>query len=247
MVLVKFTGFEASPRGLRAVVTLGVLLLLSALVTACASPFDASTSTRFDAGSDKAIVLVGTSVSRVQDDGAGTARRLETYWQEYDPSAQRLRPDGESFLTRLSAGSVAEPGYLIPTVSVLEVDPGDYALIGAGFPHLMTLYVRSKGALTRSDRLGNYQSWTHTVDPRRHVNPTAPVNPGQHLVFSVSAGQIVYIGHLRFQKLERIDNLVSIDYSHDEAAARQALARIPGISGTMITLDLRRPAQSVSR
>lgn len=227
--------------------TLAAMMLLTVVLSACASPFDVGSGTQFDASSDKAIVLVGTSVSRVQADGAGSVRRLETYWQQYDPAASRLQSGGESFLTRLGASPVAEPEYLVPTVSVLQVDPGDYALIGAGFPHLMTLYVESKNTFTRTDPLGNAESWTHTVDPRRHIDPQAQVYPRQNLVFSVAAGQIVYIGHLRFEKPQYIDNLVSIDYTHDEVAAREALARFPGIAGEMVTLDLRRPAQSVSR
>ena len=67
------------------------------------------------------------------------------------------------------------------------------------------------------------------------------------MVFSVAAGQIVYIGHLRFRKRDYRDNFIQIAYSRDEAAARQALMSFPGITGEMITLELRRPTQSSSR
>ncbi len=223
------------------------MMLLVVVLSACAGSFDASTATQFDASSDTAIVLVGTSVSRPQDKGVGVVRRLETYWQEYDPSTLRLQPEGESFLTRVSAGAVSDPQYLIPTVSVLQVDPGSYALIGAGFPHLMTLYVPPKDTMTQRDSRGRLQSWTHTVDPRRHIDPEADVDPRGNVLFSVEPGQILYIGHFTFEKWSYIDSLRSVDYSLDEEAARQVLEGFPGISGEMITLDLQNPAQSVSR
>lgn len=240
-------GCRLSARWGKAPAPLAAIVLLAVILSACASPFDASTATQFGPSSDKAIVLIGTSVSQVQDKGAGTVRRLETYWQQYDPSTLRLRPEGRSFITRISAGAVAEPAYLIPTVSVLEVDPGSYALIGAGFPHLMTLYVPVKDTMTQRNPLGRLQSWTHTVDPRRHVDPEADVKPRANMLFSVEPGQVVYLGHIAFKKPDYIDTLRSMDYYLDEDSAREALKAFPGISGEMITLDLRRPAQSVSR
>ena len=247
----KPAGCRALARGRKTAAPLFKRLLfaafLSAGLSACATSFDVSPSTEFDASSKTAIVVVGTSVSRAQDKGVGSVRRLETYWQEYDPSTLRLRPGGESFVTRVGASPVAEPEYLSPTVSVLQVDPGSYALIGAGFPHLMTLYVPLKDSMIQRDSRGRLQSWTYTVDPRRHVDPEAGLDPRGNVLFTVEAGQILYIGHFQFLKYPYIDSLRSMDYSLDEESARDVLDAFPGISGEMITLDLQNPWQSVSR
>ena len=73
------------------------------------------------------------------------------------------------------------------------------------------------------------------------------VDPHRNVLFLVSPGQIVYIGHFQFIKWEGIDSLIRIDYSQDKAAAEEALKAFPGISGIMITYDPRKPPQSVSR
>lgn len=133
-----------------------------------------------------------------------------------------------------------------PTISVLEVDPGAYALVGAGVPHLASSFVESKRSSTPTDDRGRLQTWTHTVDPRRHIDPAAEVNR-QNFLFSVSPGEILYIGHFEFLKWPFSDSIKSLNYFQDEDAARDALANYPGISGILVTFDPAKPPQSVSR
>ena len=218
--------------------------LLCLAATGCSGAPEASHSLHFDAHSDKAIVLIGTRVNLAQVDNVGVERSLSTFWQQYDPDTGHLVPGGETFQTKVVASPFsAEPAYLKPTVSVLEIEPGDYALIGAGFPNMMTTYVAPRP----SKLLNGNQSWHHTVDPRVHIDPQAAVNPRQQFLFSVLPGEVLYIGHFDFQKWPLDDSLRGLQHFQDEAAARAALAAYPGITGLMTTFDPKRPPQQVSR
>jgi hypothetical protein len=224
---------------------LACLLLLGLFAAGCSGASSVPHSLTFDATSDKAIVILGTSVTGEQQEEIRSGRSFSTFWVEYDPATDRLLPDGETFETSVVASAFTEkPAYLTPMVSVLEVDPGAYALIGAGFPHLMTTFVRSKEGPT--DGRGRGQSWHFTVDPRVHIDPAAEVTRGNYL-FSVVPGEILYIGHFEFVKWGHSDSIRGINYQQDAAVARQALADYPGISGFMRTFDPARPPQSVSR
>lgn len=221
-------------------------LSLALLAAGCTGAPEASRSLTFDATSDKAIVVIGTSTNRAQQEEIRAGRRLSTFWMEFDPARQRLVPGGKTFMTAVEGGVFSAPAYLKPTIAVLAVEPGSYALVGAGFPHLVSTFVPSKENSALQDSLGRRQSWTHTVDPRRHVDPAAEVGRG-HYRFSVSAGEILYIGHFEFEKWDYLDSIRSINHSQDEAAARAALAGYPGISGLMVTYDPASPPQSVAR
>lgn len=222
--------------------------MLTLLAAGCAGAPEASRSLRFDAGSDKAIVIIGTSVTRAQEENVRVERSLSTFWQQYDPGKGRLVPGGKTFHTKVVASAFsADPAYLQPTVSVLEIEPGDYALIGAGFPHLMTTYVSPRPTNLHNGYGGRRQSWHHTVDPRVHIDPEATVDRQRNFVFTVHPGEILYIGHFEFEKWGYRDSLRSINFTRDEAAARTALTDYPGISGLMTTYDPARPPQSVSR
>lgn len=224
------------------------LFLLLPLLAACAGSSDASRSLSFDGHSDKAIVILGTSVNRAQEEEIRAGRSFSTFWQEYDPASQRLLPGGGTFVTTVSAGAFSStPAYLTPTVSVLEVDPGAYALVGAGFPHSASTFVKSKPSSASTDEKGRVQTWTHTVDPRMHIDPAAAVSRPQNFLFTVAPGEILYIGHFQFVKWPLTDSLISVNYFQDAAAARAALADYPGISGVMVTFDPAKPPQSVSR
>jgi hypothetical protein len=222
------------------------LVLLALAGAGCSAAPEASRSLRFDAASKSAIVVIGTSVNEGQEEAIRSGRSLSSFWMEYDPDTRRLVPNGKTFLTKVEGGVFAEPSYLKPTVSVLEVEPGDYALIGAGFPHLGTTFVASKRPLGQRDFTGRPTSWHFTVDPRMHVEPEAPVER-HNFAFSLRPGELVYIGHFEFLKSGYSDGLRSINYFQDEAAARAALAEYPGIAGTMIVVDPAKPPQSVAR
>src|SRR3546814_2919901 len=79
--------------------------------------------------------------------------------------------------------------------------------------------------------MGELETWTHTVDPRRHIDPAAEVGRGRNFLFTVLPGEILYIGHFEFLKWDFSDRLRSLNYFQDEAAARQVLVDYPGISG----------------
>jgi hypothetical protein len=224
---------------LRRIVASVMLLLLAG----CASLSGASRSTQFGPSSETAIVVVGTSASAAQV-LSGSGESLSTFWRQYDPLARRLISEGNTFRTKVFKAPFTpfvapDRGYLDPTVTVLEVPPGDYALIAAGFPHLMTLFVSAVD--------GSRQANTYVVDPMKYVAPEAEVDSRKNFVFSVSAGEIAYIGHLQFVKPALWDQFVSIDYSLDPDAARAALEEYPRIKGDMITLDLTLPTEQAAR
>ena len=213
------------------------------LLAGCAGNSGTGRSTAFGPSSETAIMVIGTSASAAQvlsDSGAS----LSTFWQQYDPLARRLIPGGNTvqtkvFKRRFTPFVSPDRGYLDPTVAVLDVAPGDYALTAAGFPHLMTLFVPTRD--------GNRQAGTYVVDPTKHVDPAAEVDPRSNYTFSVSAGQIVYIGHFQFVKPPLWDRISSINYTLDPNAARAALDDYPGIEGEMLTLDLSRTTEQAAR
>jgi hypothetical protein len=227
-------------RALRALLVLAAPVLWLA---ACAADFDAKRSTEFGPSSDKAIIVIGTSTNTAQSLHQ-SGESLSTFWQQYNSVSRQLIEGGNSIQTKVFKAPFTPfigsgRGYLDPTVTVLEVEPGGYALIAAGFPHLMTLFVRSVDGATQAN--------TYVVDPRKYVDPEAEVDPRKNFVFSVAAGQIAYIGHLEFVKLQYFDKFVSINYSLDPAAARAALEDYPGITGDMVTLDLTLRTEEAAR
>ncbi|GAB4362853.1 MAG: hypothetical protein Kow00114_18440 [Kiloniellaceae bacterium] len=216
------------------------LALTAALLSGCSGPPEASRSLSFDASSDQAIVVLGTSASSAQAI-TWSGESLSTFWQEYDPLAGRLIVSGNILRTKVFKSPFtpfvgAGRGYLDPTVTVLEVEPGHYALTAAGFPHLMTLFVPSKD--------GRSQASTYVVDPTKFVAPTAQVDPRRNYAFSIAAGQVAYIGHFEFVKRRFDDQIVSINYVQDPAAAREALKDFPGITAGLTVLDLEQPTES---
>lgn len=222
--------------------------LLALAGAGCSAAPEASRSLQFDAESDNAILLIGTRVNLAQEENVGVERSLSTFWQEYDPDTGRLVPGGKTFQTKVAASAfTAEPAYLKPTVSVLEIEPGDYALVGAGFPNLMTIYVELRPTKLLNGGPGRRQSWHSTVDPRVHIDPEAAVDPRRQFLFSVLPGEVLYIGHFDFQKRPLSDRLQTLHHFQDEAAARAALADYPGITATMTVYDPKRPPQQVSR
>lgn len=224
---------------------LPLVLLLLLVLAGCAGASGASRSLSFDSSSDTAIVIIATSVNRAQQEKVTSGRSLSSFWVEYDPDSMQLVPGGRTFVTTVSASALSDtPAYLKPTVSVLEVEPGAYALVGAGFPHLMSTFVATRPG--QQDDRGRGQSWHFTVDPRVHIDPSAAVTRS-HYLFSISPGEILYVGNFEFVKWDYIDSLRSINYAQDPAAARAALAAYPDITGIMVTYDFAKPPQSVAR
>ena len=236
----KSAHYTIRPTRARSVWAMMSVILLAPLLSACAATIDASTSTRFDPDSDKATVLVGTSVNASQT-FSWSGRSLATYWHEYNFATGRLVPKGQTFLTKIRELPFGESDYESPSVRVMEVEPGDYALIGAGFPHQMTIYVNT------IDGRNQIETRSPVVDPREHIDPRAAVDPDRNFLFSVDAGQIVYIGHFQFLKLKDLDRLVAIHYSQDLPAARAALKEYPGVTGEIIPLNLTVRTETAAR
>ncbi|MPZ11602.1 MAG: hypothetical protein GEU89_15550 [Kiloniellaceae bacterium] len=227
--------------------TLTGMLLTLVLASACAGPATIDSSARFDAASDKAILVLGSS-TLWKEDFRDPDRSLTLHWQEFDPKTLRLVPGGKGF-TSLTRGSVrlkrADP---YPAAQVLRVEPGSYALVAAGSGSSKTLYVQQK------DRYVN--KWGHTmvrghyvyIDPLEYIDPGAQLAVGQNYMFSVAAGQVVYLGHFEFARHTRyLGGFTRARRFEDEVAARAALAGYPGISGPMIIVNPAKPPQSVAR
>ena len=96
----------------RLLFTVSGLLLALLLASACAGSSGASRSLSFDARSDSAIVVIGTSVSEEQEEEVRSGRSLSSFWVEYDPDTQRLVPGGATFTTSLTASAFSgSPAY----------------------------------------------------------------------------------------------------------------------------------------
>lgn len=127
-----------------------------------------------------------------------------------------------------------------PMVQVLEVDPGDYALIGVTITRTLTLFVKPEGPIRHHYQDSNAQVLAG-------IETTASVTPKSNFLFSMRPGQIVYIGDFDFVQQEAGSNKITkVNYSHDEAAARAALQSYPGITGDMVTLNLTLPTEQAA-
>src|SRR3546814_19170830 len=89
----------------------------------------------------------------------------------------------------------------------------------------MTTFVASKQNSGLVENMGELETWTHTVDPRRHIDPAAEVGRGRNFLFTVLPGEILYIGHFEFLKWDFSDRLRSLNYFQD-AAARSEERRV---------------------
>ena len=236
---------ELLEKGLRAARLAGAVAMLSLGIAACTGPTTLDSTARFDAASDKAIVVLGGSIFWTED-FRDPDQSLTLHWLAFDPKTLRLVPDGKGF-TSLTRGAVRlKVGDPYPPARVLLVEPGSYALVAAGSGLSKTVYVPIQ------DRYKNEwgQTWVKDpyIDPLEYIEPQARLAHGRTYLFSVEAGQIVYLGHFAFGRDSRY--LGSFSWARrieDEAAARAALAEYPGIAGTMIVLDPARPPQSVAR
>jgi hypothetical protein len=221
------------------------LLLFAIAGAGCQAAPEASRSLSFDATSDKAVVVFGTSADRNQtapeDPWYREPRSLLTHWQQYDPESKLLVPEGSRVKSLRSDGFLENTDRQVATVHVLEVDPGDYALIATMLGRTLTLFV---------EPTGNIRYHYDGVSDRALAGITTrgPVAPGRHFVFSVRPGQVVYIGHFDFVHAGNGNHkIVDINHSQEADAARAALRDYPGIEGDLVTLDLSRPTEQAAR
>lgn len=225
--------------------SLAGMFAVAALLAACAAPTALDSNARFDATSEKAIVVVGGSVFWTED-FRDPDQSLTLHWQAFDPITLRLLPEGEGFtsLTRAAVRmKISDP---FPPAQVLQVEPGSYALVAAGSGISKTFYVpvqeryKSKWGLKRTrDRY---------IDPLAYIEPRAQLAAGKNYMISVEAGQVVYLGHFVFHRDSRYFSGLSLPRRvEDETAARKALQDFPGISGEMLIFDPSRPPQAAAR
>jgi hypothetical protein len=232
-------------RAFRPVVPRALALVLLALAAACAAPTIPDRSVRFDATSDQAIVVLASSVYWTED-FRDPDKSLTLHWQQFDPKTLRLVPGGKGFtsLTRGAVRTRRDDPY--PPAQVLQVEPGSYALVAAGSGLSKTIYVATQERYR--NKWGHKLVKDHYIDPLKYIEPQARLAYGKNQLFSVEAGQIVYLGHFEFSRNSRyLSNSATPRRVEDEAAAQAALAGYPGISGPMIVVDPAKPPQSTAR
>jgi hypothetical protein len=228
----------------RRLACVAALALVAGLgLASCAMTTEAPTSVTFDKSSDTAIVLLGTNV-QWWDGYIGVGRSVASYWQEYDPRTKRLVPGGHTFWTDVSDTIWVKSDYRRPTIRVLEVAPGSYAMTAAAVTAPGLVQVSSAFVAMKTPGASGVRTKGHFIDPREHIAPSAAIDDQKNFVFSVPAGQIIYIGHFEFVRAHgNSDVIVDVNYSFDETAARTALAEYPAITGDMVTLNLALPTE----
>lgn len=225
---------------------LAALALVAGLaLTSCAMTTEAPTSITFDKSSDKAIVILGTTIDRnhvaPEDPWYRVAPFLLTHWQQYSPESMQLTAGGSRIKSFRDEGIAEDAAGRDATVHILEVEPGDYALIGAMIGRTLTLLVEPTGEIRFYYEDGSYQQFAG-------IETQGPVIPGRNFVFSVDSGQVAYIGHFNFVHAGAGEHKVAdVDYWRDKAAAGAALEEYPGITGDMVTLDLTLPTEQAAR
>jgi hypothetical protein len=189
---------------------------------------------------------VGTNVAW-WDGYIGVGRSVASYWQEYDPSAMRLVPGGETFWTEVSDTIWVVSDYRRPTMNVMEVVPGDYAMTVASATAPGMVQVSTAFVPMNTPGATGIRARGRFIDPRERIAPNAAVDEKKNFLFSASAGQVIYIGNFEFVRASNDSEvIVDINYSRDEAAARAALGEYPGISAEMITLNLALPTEQAA-
>jgi hypothetical protein len=222
----------------------GPIAALTLLVAGCAAPTALDPSTRFDADSDKVVVVVGGSIIWAED-FRDPDQSLTLHWQAFDPKTLRLLPKGKGFtsLTRAAVRlNISDP---FPPAQVLQVESGSYALVAAGSGTSKTFYVPIQDRY--KNKWGLIRVRDPYIDPLAYIEPQARLIQGRNYLFSIEPGQIVYLGHFMLSRDSRYFGTGPIRRVEDKVAAREALVAYPGISGTMITLDPAKPPQSVAR
>lgn len=220
------------------------LLGAALLAAGCAAPTSLDPSAHFDTDSDKAIVILGSNIFWTAD-FRDPDKSLTLHWQEFDPKSLRLVPGGKGFNSLTRASVRRKRGDPYPPAQVLQVEPGPYALVAAGSGVSKSMFVSVKERYT--NKWGHKVAKDRYLDPLKYIEPQARLTYGKNYLFSVEAGQIVYLGHFEFTRDSRyLDRFVWIQRFENEAAARAALADYPGISGPMVVVDPAKPLQSAA-
>jgi hypothetical protein len=224
---------------------LAALAVLGAMASGCTLSSAASKSIELGADSDQAVIVFGTSVDRnriaPEDDWSDQPPSLLTHWQQYDPNTMRLVSDGQLVSSLRDDSIWSSTRHSDAVIHVLEVEPGDYALVAASIFRTITTFVPLTGS-----------------NLKRHNNPLFPlindiemegeVAAKHNFLFSVRPGQVVYIGHFDFvHEGGGKHRIVDVRYSQDEAAARAALKVYPGITAEIVTLNLALPTEQAAR
>lgn len=220
--------------------------VFGALLSGCTwSASEAPKSISFDKTSATAVVILSTSNHRLpsapEDGVLDRPNSLATHWQEYDHGTLQLVPDG-AIMTSVRGHNAFDRTTVRDTVvQVLEVEPGDYALIAVSNTRTVTsFFPLNEAGLSPGQPVAPYSSGLSLKGGK--------VDPKKHFHFSVEPGQIVYIGHFDFLHPGGGNHrIVDVVYSLDEPAARAALQNYPGIKGDIVSLNLKLPAAQAAR
>lgn len=224
-----------------------VLVLTAALLSGCISSA-APESIELGPGSETAVVVLGTTIDRnetaLKGEWGDRPTVLLTQWQRYDPSSMQLVPGGARAMSMREDTVWSEETMRDPAVFVLEFEPGDYALIGVTIVHRLNRTTTTFIPLTGS----NFTEHTNSLFPMAsEFEMQGPVDPRRNFLFSVRPGQVVYIGDFDFAHVAAGNyKVVGINYTHDEAAAREAMKGYSGITVPMVSLNLTLPAEQAA-
>lgn len=233
------------PSRARKLTLVALSVLAAAALSGCSISSEASRTLELDANSEKAIVVLGTTIDRnhaaLPEEWYDRPNLLITHWQKYDPASMELIVD-ETLVMSLREDTIwSEETLRDPAVHVLEVEPGDYALIGVTLFQAITTFVPLTGS--------NFERHTNTLFPMASdIEMKGKVEAKRNFLFSVKSGQVIYIGHFDFVHLGGGQKrIVDVDYWQDEMAARAALKDYPGILSDMIPLNLMLPTETAAR
>ena len=222
------------------------LAAVGALLSGCTwSASEAPQSISFDKTSTKAVVILSTSNHRLpsapEDGVLERPNSLATHWQAYDRGTLQLVPDG-ALMTSVRGHNAFDRTTVRDTVvQVLEVEPGDYALIAVSNTRTVTsFFPLNETGFSSGQSVSPYNGGLRMRGGQ--------VDPKKHFRFSVEPGQIIYIGHFDFLHPGGGNHrIVDVAYSLDEAEARAALQDYPGIKGEIVSLNLKLPNEQAAR
>jgi hypothetical protein len=197
-----------------------VLLLSTLLSLAACGSSDAPAPATVTSSMPQAV-LVGSLALPEQLDWEMDGRRVIYAFRAYDPAANRLIPDGPSFLLLRdacpSASSHPRCDLSQHQAQVVRVPPGHYVLT----------------ATHDSSKSGEWQGyyvpidttfWTTEERPDAALHETSTVN------IEVGPGEVVYFGDLRLSRTQSVQSRryygpLQFEVTQDDEAARAALVK----------------------